>query len=157
MRHTSGRQAVDGSPIRARPNSAFSSAAIAYAAAVRSHVVGQRHRLVGALQELDGHEDHVLVAQVFQIVDFELARSIGLVPRLTGCIGVLDGRAVMHVLASAAARHRRPEIVEHVTVEADPFTRLEADGPDPDAIGLGYQSVADAGVRIVLLALELRE
>src|SRR5262245_61204504 len=27
------------------------------------HVVGQRQRLVGALQELDGHEDHLLVAE----------------------------------------------------------------------------------------------
>src|SRR5712691_11044538 len=44
------------------------------------HAFRQRHRLVGALQELDGHEDHVLVAEIFEVVDLELAGPIGFVP-----------------------------------------------------------------------------
>src|ERR1041384_5454259 len=47
------------------------------------HGVGNRQRLVGrALDRLDRHEDHVLVAEVFQIVHLELAGAVGLVTRL---------------------------------------------------------------------------
>src|SRR5262249_5764792 len=79
-----------------------------------------------------------------------------LVARFPGCVGVFDGGAVVHVLASAAARHRGPEIVEHVAVEADALAGLEADRPHPDAIALRHQRVPDARVGIVLLALEFR-
>jgi hypothetical protein len=89
-------------------------------------------------------------------VDLEFAGAVGLVPRLAGRVGVFDGGAVMHVLASAAARHRRPEIVEHVAVEADALARLEPDRPHPHAIAFRYQRVPDARIGIVLLALEFR-
>src|SRR3954453_12066602 len=118
---------------RTGPNAACLNAA-ALRRGLLPRAVGQRHRLVGALQEFDGHEDHVLVAQVFQIVDFELTWPVGLVPGLAWGVGIFDRGAVMHVLASAAARHRRPEIIEHVAMEADPFAGLEPDGPDPHAI-----------------------
>src|SRR5262245_17261968 len=120
------------------------------------HVVGQRQRFVGALQELDGHEDHLLVAEIFEIVDLELAGSVGLVPRLARRVGVFDGGAVVHVLAPAAATHRGPEVIEHVAVEADALAGREADDPHPHAIGLRYQGAADARVGIGLLALEFR-
>src|SRR5262245_11062819 len=123
---------------------------------LRPYVVGQRQRFVGALQELDGHEDHLLVAEIFEIVDLELAGSVGLVPRLARRIGVFDGGAVVHVLAPAAAAHRGPEIIEHVAVEADALAGREADDPHPHAIGLRYQGAADARVGIGLLALEFR-
>src|SRR5262245_50561579 len=119
-----------------------------------THAVGQGHRLVGALQEFDGHEDHVLVADVFQVVDLAFVEPIGLVPGLAGGVGVFDRRAVVHVLAAAPAGDRGPEVVEHVAVEADALARLEADGPDPHAIGFRYQRVADAGVGVLVLALE---
>ena len=48
------------------------------------HPCGKRHRLVGAVEEFDGHEDHVLVADIFQIVHLELAGGIALVARLAG-------------------------------------------------------------------------
>src|SRR5262245_62996506 len=70
------------------------------------HVVGQRQRLVGALQELDGHEDHLLVTEILEIVDLELAGSAALVPRLARRVGIFDGGAVVHVLAPAAAAYR---------------------------------------------------
>ena len=44
-----------------------------------AHLAGERHRFIGALEELDGHEDHLLVAEVLKIVDLELAGAIGLV------------------------------------------------------------------------------
>src|SRR5262249_57143798 len=65
-----------------------------------AHAFRQRHWLVGALQEFDGHEDHLLVAEILEIVDLELAGPISLVPRLAGRVGGLDRSAVMHVLAS---------------------------------------------------------
>src|SRR5262249_40685925 len=100
--------------------------------------------------------NHLLVAEIFEVVHLELAGPIGLVPRLAGCVGVFDGGAVVHVLASAAARHRGPEIVEYVAVEADPLPGLEPDRPYPDAITLRHQRVTDAWIGIVLLALEFR-
>src|SRR5262249_2889623 len=66
------------------------------------HAFGERHRLVGALQEFDGHEDHLLVAEIFEIVDLEFAGPVGLVPRVAGCGGVFGGGAGMDLLASAA-------------------------------------------------------
>src|ERR1700758_4666864 len=120
------------------------------------HAFGQWHGFVGALQELDGHEDHLLVAEILEIVDLELAGAVGLVPRLAGRVGIFDGGAVVHVLASAVARHRGPEIVEHVAVKADPLAGLEADCPHPDPIALRYQRVPDARIRVVLLPLEFR-
>src|SRR6185503_18392086 len=81
---------------------------------LRPNVRRQSKRLVGALLEFDGHENHVLVAEVLEIVHLELTGGIGLVTGLTRLIGVLDGRAVMHVLTAASAVHRGPEIVEHV-------------------------------------------
>src|SRR5262245_43003714 len=62
----------------------------------------------------------------------------------------------MHVLASSPAGDRGPEIIEHVTVEADALAGLEANGPHPDAVALRHQRVADTRVGIVLLALEFR-
>src|SRR5262245_17992141 len=55
-----------------------------------AHVVRHRHRLVGAVEELDGHEHHLPVAEVLQVVHLELARPVGLVPRLARLIGVFD-------------------------------------------------------------------
>src|SRR5437762_916762 len=113
-----------------------------------------RQRLVGALQEFDGHEDHLLVAEILEVMDLELAGAIGLVPGLAGRVGIFDRGAVVHVLAPAAAGHGGPEIVEHVPVEADALAGLEANGPHADAIALRYQRVADTGIGVVLFPLE---
>src|SRR5262249_39065676 len=71
-------------------------------------------------------------------------------------VGVFDRSAVMHVLASSPAGDRGPEIIEHVTVEADALAGLEANGPHPDAVALRHERVADTWVGIVLLTLEFR-
>ena len=39
----------------------------------------ERHRFVGAVFELDGHEHHFAVAEVLQIMHLELAFTVGLV------------------------------------------------------------------------------
>src|SRR6266446_4791249 len=122
---------------------------------LRTHAFGQRQRLVGALQEFHGHEDHLFVAEIFEIVHLELAAAISFVPGFAGGVGILDGGPVVYVLASAAAGHCGPEIIEHVTVESNALTGLEADGPHAYAIALRHQRVADAGIGIVLLPLEL--
>ena len=113
---------------------------------LQPHLIRHRQRLVGAVEELDGVEDHVLVAEVFEIVDLVFARPVGLVPGLARLVGVFDGGAVHQVLAAAAAVHRGPEIVQHVAVEADPLARLEPDDPDPHLVGFGQQLGADAAV-----------
>src|SRR6516165_335855 len=121
-----------------------------------AHVLRQRQRLVGALEKLHGHENHLLVAEVFQIVDLELPGPIGFVASLAGRVGIFDRRAVVHVLAPAAAAHCSPEVVEHVAMETDALARLQADHPDARAIALRQQHAADAWVGRVLLPLEFR-
>src|ERR1700738_4139129 len=91
------------------------------------YVLRKRKRLVGALEKFDGHEHHLLVAEILQVVDLVLPRSIGFVAGFARRVGIFDRRAVMHVLASASAAHRGPEIVEHMTVKADALTRLQTD------------------------------
>src|SRR5262249_42377390 len=53
------------------------------------------------------------------------------------------------------ARHRGPEIVEHVAVEAEALAGLEADGPHPHAVAFRHELAADARVVALRLALEL--
>ena len=36
-------------------------------------LIGNGERLVGAVEEFDGHEDHFLVAEIFEVVDLVLA------------------------------------------------------------------------------------
>src|SRR5262245_45441586 len=85
----------------------------------------------------------------------ELPRPIGLVPGLARSVGVFDRGAVMHVLATAPAADRCPEIIEHVAVKSDALARFEADHPDANALVLGEQPVAVARIRIALLPFEL--
>src|SRR5271166_5845211 len=96
-----------------------------------AHSIRNGKRLIGAVEEFDGHEDHLLVAEIFQVMDLELARSIGLVPGLARLIGIFDGGAVMDMLTAAAAADRGPEIIEHMAMKADPLAGREADDPDP--------------------------
>ena len=84
----------------------------------QANAIRYRQRLVGAVQELDGVEDHVLAAEVLEIVDLVLAKPVGFVARLAGIVAVLDGRAVHQMLPAAAAVHRGPEIVQDMAVEA---------------------------------------
>src|SRR5581483_10415316 len=44
-----------------------------------AHLVGKRQRLIGAVEEFNGHKDHFLVAKVLEVMDLELARSVRLV------------------------------------------------------------------------------
>src|SRR5580704_7100024 len=64
-------------------------------------LVGDGERLIGAVDVLDGHEDHLLVAEIFQVMDLVLARTIGLVASFAWLIGVFDSGAVVDVLAAA--------------------------------------------------------
>src|ERR1039458_6819655 len=73
---------------------------------LRAHAIGQRHRLVGAVFELDGHEHQLAVAKIFQVVHFELAFAVRLVPRLARLISVFDRGATMYMLTAAAAADR---------------------------------------------------
>src|SRR5262249_43962652 len=43
-----------------------------------AHRIRQRQRLVRTVEELDGHEHHLAVADVFEVVHLELAGPVGL-------------------------------------------------------------------------------
>src|SRR5262249_31967643 len=111
-----------------------------------------RQRLVGAGEKLDRHKDQLGVADVLEIMHFELAWTVSLVTGLAGLIGVFDGRAVHQMLASPPAGYRCPEIVEDVAMEAEALARLQADRPDPEPLILRYQLVANAAIRAFALA-----
>src|SRR6202050_3148691 len=118
-------------------------------------LIGYGERPIGAVDVFDGHEDHLLVAEIFQVMDLVLARPIGLVAGLAGPVGIFDGGTVVDVLAAAPARDRGPEIVEHMAVEADPLARRQPDDPDPDLFVLRKPRGAEAAVIIRFLALAL--
>src|ERR1700684_4272449 len=61
-------------------------------------LIGYDERLIGAVDVLDGHEDHLLVAEVFQVVDLVLARPIGLVAGFARLIGGFCRGTVVEVL-----------------------------------------------------------
>src|SRR5581483_9192013 len=103
----------------------------------------------------DRHENHFLVFEVVQVVHLVLALGVALVAGLAGLVGHFDGRAVVHVLAGAAAADAGPEIIEHVAVEADALVGSEPDDPDARALVLRQQRGADARVGVLGLALEL--
>src|SRR2546426_5244780 len=93
------------------------------------HGLRHRERRVGALQELHRGEHQLALADVLEIVHLELALAVGLVPGLTRLVRMLHGRAVLEMLPTASRRGGRPEIIQHVAVEADALARLEADHP----------------------------
>src|SRR5262249_22502298 len=78
------------------------------AAALRcgAHLVGERQRRIGVVEEFNGHKDHFFVAKVFKVMDLELARSVGLVTGLPWPVGIFDGGAVVDMLTAAPAGHR---------------------------------------------------
>ena len=84
-------------------------------------------RLVGAVEEFDGHEDHFLVAEIFQVVDLVPAGAIGFMAGLARLVGLFDSGAIMDVLAAAPAGHRGPEIIKHMPVEPDSLAGSEPD------------------------------
>src|SRR5215475_1379798 len=70
---------------------------------LRRYTRRQRHWLIGAILELDRHEDHFAVTEVFKIVHLELVLAVALVPRLARLVGVFNRGAVMHMLAAPPA------------------------------------------------------
>src|SRR3984957_3392830 len=107
-----------------------------------AHPVRNGKRLISAVEEFDGHEDHLPVTEVFKVMNLVLPGAISLVAGLAGRVAVFDRRAVMDVLAPAATRHRGPEIIEHMAVETDPLARRKPDDPAPHAVILRNQGRA---------------
>src|SRR5205823_8155347 len=105
--------------------------------AVRPLRPGYRQGRVGTVQELDRGEHQLGIADVLEIVHLALACPVGLMPRLAGPIAVLDRRAVLQMLPPASRRDRRPEIIEDMAVQSDPFAGLQPDRPHADAVALG--------------------
>src|SRR5579885_3216289 len=85
----------------------------------------------------------------------ELAGPIALMAGLAGRVGVFDRRAVHQMLAAAARRDGGPEIVEHVSMEAEPLSGLEPDRPYADLVGFRDQLAPDASIGALGLARKL--
>ena len=81
--------------------------------------------------------------------------AVLLMAGFAGLVGVLHHAAVADIGARLAVGGDRPEIVEHVAVEPEALAGLEPDLPDPHALVLRQEPLADATVRVRLLALEL--
>src|SRR5665213_1020619 len=120
-----------------------------------THALGQRHRLIGAVFELDGHEHDFMVAKICQIVHFELAGSVGLVAGFARLIGEFDDSAIMDILTGAAPANAGPEIIQHMAMKSDALAGGEPDDPDSGALGFRQQGVADTRIWILGLAREL--
>src|SRR5262249_43345060 len=129
-----------------------------------------RKRRVGAFQKLDRHEHHVAVADILQIMHLEFAGPIRLMAGAAAGVAVFSRPAARHVapppaharrgadnqmLPRGARRDGGPEIVEHVSMEAEPLSGLEADRPYPDLVGLRNQLAPHASIRAARFAGEL--
>ena len=90
--------------------------------------------LVGTFEELNRHEYQIGIANVFQVMYLVFARFVGLVACFTGAIRIFSGLTVVEVLSASAGSRRRPEIIEHMAVEADPLPWPEMDPPDPHLV-----------------------
>ena len=87
----------------------------------------QRDRRIGAVFKLDGHEDHLVIADIFQIVNCEITLAYSAVPYLVGLVGPFDRRSILYMHASAAAGNRDPKVIQHVTMEAKAVARGKPD------------------------------
>src|SRR5215467_7588576 len=106
----------------------------------------QRHCHIGTVFELDSHEDHLVIADIFQIVNCEFALAYPAVPYLVGLVGPFDRRAILYMRASAAAGNRDPKVIQHVTMEAKALARGKPDDPYAGALILRQQRGANARV-----------
>src|SRR5579883_175628 len=112
-------------------------------------------RLVRAVEEFNGHEDHFLVTKVFEIVDLVLPEAIALVPGFARLVGVFDRGAVLEVLAPTSAGYGGPEVIQHVAMKPQPLAGSKPDDPHPDTFVLRQQGRPHAAVMVLLFTLEL--
>src|SRR5215510_9017879 len=110
------------------------------------HRIRHRQRIVGAVEELDRREVQLVRSDVLQVVDLEVPRGVAFMPGLAGRIGVLDDGAVIEMRACFAAGRARPEVIEHVAMEAETLAGGEPDVPNPHALALRQEPLADAAV-----------
>ena len=109
-------------------------------------MIWHRQGIVGAGLQLHRCEGKDSVSNVLQVVDFVFASRVAVLHDLSRDIVLDVGSPVFVVASRAAACVTKPEIVEHVLVEADPLAWREAEGPHAHAIGFGEKNVAYATV-----------
>lgn len=109
----------------------------------------QRQGSIGAVQELHRHKLERRRADIFEVVQQEFALGEGEMARLSGpVLGLLSWPAI-DVGPGGAGRQRGSKVVQHMAVEADPLAGGDADVPDPHAVSLREQDLADAGVEFI--------
>src|SRR4051794_1887523 len=121
QRTSSSAAFMAGTPLRKETEETVTSRRLGKAG---GHVGGQLKRSVGAVQKLDRGKDHLGIPYVFKVVDHELSGGIGMVTGVAGLVNRLRDAAIGKMGASPAGGHRGPEIVEHMSMEAEPLTRL---------------------------------
>src|SRR5258708_5433938 len=80
-----------------------------------------------AVEKLDGREQQVVVADVLQVVDHELACVESELLYVAGPVSNVRDLTVIEVRAAVAARDGGPEVIEHMGVEAQAVARFEMD------------------------------
>ena len=100
---------------------------------------------VRAAEVLDGREDQLGGAHVDEIMDHRLAGAEREPAGLADVVGHLERLAAARVADRRPAGDARPDVVEHVPVEADPLAGGEADLPVARVLVLEQEARPDGG------------
>src|SRR5262245_48797682 len=87
-----------------------------------------------SVEQLDGDEPELALADVLKVMDQRLVRRVLGVVRVTDVVLTGDHRPVGGALAADAAVDRGPEVAAGVGVERAALTGLQPHLPDPDAV-----------------------
>src|SRR6266852_6275808 len=99
-----------------------------------SSMAAQLEGGIGAVEKLYSREQQLGVTNVLQVVDHELAFLEGELLDVAWLVDDVCHLAIIEMRAAVAASDRRPEVVEHVGVEAEALARLQPEAPDAHAI-----------------------
>src|SRR5215470_12972851 len=100
----------------------------------------------GLVEQFDGDEADLALADVLEVVDQRLVRRVLGVVRVSDVVLAGDYRPVGGALAADAAVHHGPEVPAGVGVERAALAGLQPHLPDPDAVVLEPQPGADIEV-----------
>jgi hypothetical protein len=111
--------------------------------------VGNFDRRIAAHQKLDGHENQIGPADVFDSMNEVFARPVFEVPRLTRImVHVLDP-AVFIVASGDTSGHRRPEIIQNMSVERKKAAWAKLEVPHAAALSFGNQEIPNSSVETI--------
>jgi hypothetical protein len=110
----------------------------------------KRQCAIGTIEKLDRDKRERRLSHIRQIVHHRFASGVFPMPGLSGHVLMLPNGAVRISRATAPRLQSRPEVLPHVPVKRKPFSRLQRDKPDPDAITLGNECLTNMTVAVIL-------